>query len=61
MTFLDLEFAHWTGDVFLCITKGFSRIFIRFGLGLDNSILLNSANFLIGAQGKGSNIFSLQK
>ena len=26
-----LEFAHWTGDVFLCITKGFSRIF-DFGL-----------------------------
>ena len=32
-----------------------------FDLGLDNSIFLNSANFLIGAQGKGSNIFSLQK
>ena len=30
-------------------------------MGLDNSIFLNSANFLIGAQGGGANNFSLQK
>ena len=61
LQFLTVNDSFWEPPCLSSSQELRSACWFWFGLGLDNSILLNSANFSIGAQGGGSNFFSLQK
>ena len=60
--FLDFEFAHWTGDVFLCITKrGFQEFFISVWFGVGQLNFSEFCQFFNRSSRGGLHIFSLQK